>query len=218
MKRFILLSFVVLGLGFYELSGGSDFDPEAARLNVIEARQDRDVARKDALPGPVYVAAPASPAPKADDTVTRANLNLVSFASVVAEPEAPEVTAPIAAPRAADRDTDPEITVERLAAAHDEPLSLAALSPPQERPSNVFAGSSIVAASTDTSVEKTLRSVKGSRVNMRSGPGTQYDVVAQLTQSAEVEVLTDTGNGWVELRPLDGGPTGWVAEFLLTGG
>lgn len=218
MIRFILMSFVVMAVGFYELSGGADFDPDAARLNAIEARQGRDTARRDALPGPVYVAAPASPAPQSDDTVTQANLNLVSFASVVAEPAAPEVTAPVAAPRAVDRETAPEVTVEGLAAAQDEPLSLSALNPPQERPGIAFAGSSIVASSTDIDPEKTLRSVKGSRVNMRSGPGTQYDVVAQLTQSAEVEVLTDTGNGWVELRPLDGGPTGWIAEFLLTGG
>lgn len=218
MKRFILLSFIVLGLGFYELSGGSGFDPDAARLSVIEARQEREVARKAALPGPVYVAAPSSPEPQVDETGARANLNLVSFASVVAEPETDETSAPAALPRANTPEAAPEITVERLAAAQDEPLSLAALSPAQERQSNIFAGSSVVASSTNINNEKSLRSVKGTRVNMRSGPGTQYDVVAQLTQSAEVEVLTDTGNGWVELRPLDGGPTGWVAEFLLTGG
>jgi len=30
--------------------------------------------------------------------------------------------------------------------------------------------------------------------------------------------LQDPGNGWVKLRPLDGGPEGWMAEFLLTSG
>ncbi|ABG31032.1 SH3 domain-containing protein [Roseobacter denitrificans] len=218
MKRFILLSFVVLALGFYELSGGPDFDPEVARASIIDARQERELARKAALPGPVYVAAAPSAEPEVEDSVTRANLNLVSFASVVAEPEISTVTAPVAVARADTPETAPEITVKRLAAAQDEPLSLAALSPAQEPSRNVFAGSSIVASSSDINGEKNLRSVKGTRVNMRSGPGTQYDVVAQLTQSEEVEVLTDTGNGWVELRPLEGGPTGWVAEFLLTGG
>ena len=190
MIRFILLSFVVMAVGFYELSGGADFDPDAARLSAIEARQARDTARRDALPGPVYFAAPVSAEPQTDDTVTRTSLNLVSFASVVDAPDPDDVTPPVVVPRMADRETAPEVTVERLAAAQEEPLSLAALEAPDDQPSVAFAGSSIVASSTDIGPEKSLRSIKGTRVNMRSGPGTQYDVVAQLTQSAQVEVLT----------------------------
>lgn len=213
MKRFILLSFVFMAIGFYELSGGADFNPVSARLAAVEARQDREAARFADMPGSVFVAA-ALPDAQIEETVSRANLNLVSFASVVAEPESPRVPAP----ETTQRETPSDISVERLAAAQDEPLSLAALTTPEERPSIAFAGTSSVASSIEASPTRTLRYVKGTRVNMRSGPGTEYDVVAQLTQSAEVEVLADGGNGWVELRPLEGGPTGWVAEFLLTGG
>jgi uncharacterized protein YgiM (DUF1202 family) len=86
-----------------------------------------------------------------------------------------------------------------------------------------FPGTTIRASSSDASAQsladvRDIRTVKGERVNMRSGPGTDYDVVDQLAQSTRVEVLTDDGNGWVELRPVDGGPTGWIAAFLLSGG
>ena len=54
--------------------------------------------------------------------------------------------------------------------------------------------------------------VPGSMV--RTCPGS---IPSKLEQATEVEVLTDAGNGWVELRPVGGGATGWIAEFLLTG-
>lgn len=53
---------------------------------------------------------------------------------------------------------------------------------------------------------------------MRSGPGTSYDVVTRFGRNTAVEVLEDSGTGWVRLRPAEGGPSGWIADFLLTGG
>ena len=99
---------------------------------------------------------------------------------------------------------------------NDNPLSLAALeTTPTETSNTTFAGTRQVAASTET---VDIRVVKGDLVNMRSGPGTEYDVIDQLTQATEVEVLSSNGQGWVELRAVNGGSTGWIAEFLLTGG
>ena len=59
------------------------------------------------------------------------------------------------------------------------------------------------------------RVVTGSRVNLRAGPGTRYGVVTQLLQGEEVEILTDDGTGWVELRALDGNSIGWMADAFL---
>lgn len=64
-----------------------------------------------------------------------------------------------------------------------------------------------------------LRVVSGTRVNLRGGPSTTYDVVTQLLKGAEVEVLDDTGDGWVRLRTIPGNEVGWMsADFLEAGG
>lgn len=60
------------------------------------------------------------------------------------------------------------------------------------------------------------REVTGSRVNLRGGPGTSYDVVTQLLQGEEVEVMDETGDGWVKLRALDGNNVGWMSADFLT--
>lgn len=62
-----------------------------------------------------------------------------------------------------------------------------------------------------------IRAVNGDLVNMRNGPGTNFSVLARLNRDTRVEVLADPGDGWVKLRPLNGGPAGWMADYLLTG-
>lgn len=61
-----------------------------------------------------------------------------------------------------------------------------------------------------------IRTVSGSRVNVRNGPGTNFSVVAQLTRGSETEVLQAPGNGWVKIKSTDTGGIGWMAERLLT--
>ncbi|MFP4274835.1 MAG: SH3 domain-containing protein, partial [Paracoccaceae bacterium] len=60
-----------------------------------------------------------------------------------------------------------------------------------------------------------LRQVAGNRVNMRTGPGTSYGVLATLDRGARVEVLDAPGNGWVKLRVEASGRVGWMAASLL---
>lgn len=209
VKRFILLCFIFLGIGFYELSGGDDFDPQDTRLAIIEARQMREAARQDALPEPVFAA--TTPAPDVtpaveENVVARAQLNLVSFSAVVSEPE-PEPTEVV------DWASDDNI------ADTPEPVSIASLAETTaEERSIVFPGAVIGASSDAVATPSDIRKVTGSLVNVRSGPGTSFGVVTQLSQDAEVEVIDDSGTGWLELRPLDGGPSGWMADFLLSKG
>jgi len=61
-----------------------------------------------------------------------------------------------------------------------------------------------------------LREVTAARVNMRDGPGPNFDVIAKLTNRQQVEILQDPGDGWVKLRVDDTGREGWMADFLLT--
>ena len=61
-----------------------------------------------------------------------------------------------------------------------------------------------------------LRAVAGSRVNMRSGPGTSFDVLDTLPQGTEAEVIEVNADGWARIRVLESGAEGWMAERLLT--
>ncbi|MGH1416116.1 MAG: SH3 domain-containing protein [Pelagimonas sp.] len=64
-------------------------------------------------------------------------------------------------------------------------------------------------------VQVDYRQVTGSRVNLRGGPGTNFDVVTQLLRGEEVEVIDSMENGWVKLRALDGGNIGWMSDGFL---
>lgn len=61
-----------------------------------------------------------------------------------------------------------------------------------------------------------IREVASSRVNMRAGPGTNFDVIITLDGGTELEVLEVDGSGWANVATLDRGIEGWMAERLLT--
>jgi hypothetical protein len=214
MKRFILLSFVFMGLGFYELSGGADFDPESAREAAMMARADREgidpatvtevLAAEVEMPKAERID-PGAVAPE----VTRASLNLVTVDEVLRDPT------PVAQPPS----PAPSETLSLQSLEVSEPETTPEAAPEQQiiLPSIAFAGNTLQVSSATVGAPRDIRFVDGVSVNMRAGPGTEHSVVTQLDRNTQVEILQDTGSGWVQLRPLAGGPTGWVADFLLTG-
>lgn len=58
--------------------------------------------------------------------------------------------------------------------------------------------------------------VTGNVVNMRAGPGTDYNVVDQLRRDARVEVLSESDSGWVELRTVADNRIGWMSKSFVT--
>jgi uncharacterized protein YraI len=57
--------------------------------------------------------------------------------------------------------------------------------------------------------------VKSPYLNLRSGPGTKYDVVAVLKQNSEVFIVArSSGSTWY-LVMTRGGPTGWVKRYYI---
>lgn len=204
MGRFIILSFLFLGWAFYQLSGGSSFDPEATRLSRVDG-------------------------PSASDAVGVSN-------ATVAVAEAPEIkTEPITLELATVEEvlkpqkrlqTRPaRVTEARLEQASLEveeqqqiilPSLIENAVPSEDGIRPVDFSSNAPAAAPVASLDR--RVVTGSRVNVRGGPGTDFQVVNSLVRGAEVEVLEDPGNGWVRMRPVGGGPAGWMADFLLTSG
>ena len=193
MVKFIAIAFGFLGLAFYELSGGSDFDGEALRLSRVEVG-----TVKQGLPK-IADAAKDIGSDDAEFEVSRAALNLVSeekskiIASVVtlAQPEKIEAT-------------PASLVVDVV----EEPLGELIL------PSLIVEPEAFEVI-TSTSIQD-VRIVSVDRVNVRSGPSTDYEVVGRLTRGVEVEVLDDNGDGWIEMRSLDGVTFGWMADFLLS--
>lgn len=189
MMRFILVTFAFLGWAFYELSGGSDFQPASARLTDLKADPLKPVVQADASqPERSVRQAPAA-------KVTPVALRLASVDEVLEPRRTPQ--APAATPQARIEPAvlaEPEIILPSL-------IANTAPATPQ-----------VVSSSRRADI----RYVSGGRVNVRGGPGKGFDVVGRLTRGTEVEILEDAGNGWVRLQTLDGAAQGWMADFLLT--
>ena len=57
--------------------------------------------------------------------------------------------------------------------------------------------------------------VTGSRVNLRAGPSTGQAVVTQLGLGDRAELLSNTADGWVQIRHVESGRIGYMsADFL----
>lgn len=104
--------------------------------------------------------------------------------------------------------------------------TLGALAVPTRLTEPLIAAPAEVPAVPDTAVEAILeevaapspdlREVAGSRVNMRTGPGTDYGVVTTLDSGTRAEVIETDPSGWVKLRVVSSGVEGWMAARLLT--
>ncbi|GIT90241.1 peptide-binding protein [Jannaschia pagri] len=63
--------------------------------------------------------------------------------------------------------------------------------------------------------DRDLLRVTGSRVNMRSGPSTSNRVVSSLVQGTLAEPIGEEVNGWLEIREVETGLTGFMAARFL---
>jgi hypothetical protein len=192
MKTFIILTFGFLGFAFYELSGGSEFEPASARIAAAPPAEVEPEAQVIAA-----IASEATPAtqtintasiPKIDSTpsVTRVSLNLTNVT------EAAEQVVAATPATVTDSANTPQIILPSLIATTD--------------------------TFDITPVDDDIRTVSGNRVNVRDGPSTDYGIVSKLQRGETVQILEDSGDGWVRIQPVDGGRAGWMADFLLTSG
>ena len=193
---------MVLGLAFYVLSDGPNFVPEAplvaevepeiveeqveARIEVAEAVEDTEVAE-----------------PVVEVQVTRADtsalLNLSTAELTPTEPETPEpVFTSLATPLPEAQDETATDVNSILATIVDSPVEETVVE---------------VAVSEPT---LDIRYVSGTRVNMRSGPGTSYAVLDTLDGGTATEVLEVDASGWARIRLSGTDRIGWMAERLLT--
>ncbi|MBB3992678.1 hypothetical protein GGR95_000297 [Sulfitobacter undariae] len=190
MKTFILLTFGFLTFAFYQLSGGADFEPASAQ---IAEETEAPAVQTRPVVEPVIAAAAIDTAVIAaledsDATVTRVSMDLTNVEAAAATQQ----TQPSSTAQIIDSSDTPQIILPSLIATTNT-------SAPAANDSNV-------------------RLVSGNRVNVRGGPSTDYGVISRLNRGDEVRILEDNGNGWVLMQPLDGGESGWMADFLLTSG
>ncbi len=221
MWRFILISFAFLGWSFYELSGGADYAPDSASLQVAGAKTplfarptpvapkqpEIQMANAGDLPPPIKPLTKSAPPVEHygaydsdDETVSRAAASLASLSdgsldrfSITLASTLPDESGII------------DLGLEGISGFSSESLvdavnGMAVSDPVQSTPS----------------LPADIRSISGNAANLRTGPGTQYDKVDQLTQGEPVEILERTADGWVHLRALETGSEGWMAEWLVT--
>lgn len=203
MVRFILVTFVFLAFAFYQMSGGTDFDPEETRLARIEAPTE---IKQQSLETPVVVQA---------DTLTSENVTRVALSLTSVDDVEPETGALRTIPAKATPEVD-EIANTNGVSEEEPTVILPSLIVDRPVITRVDFGSDT--ENDTTSVNFDVRSVTGTSVNVRGGPGTDFSVVNRLTRGDQVEILQDPGNGWVQMRPVDGGAEGWMADFLLSNG
>jgi hypothetical protein len=208
MTRYILLFFVFMAWGFYELSGGADFKVGPNTLARMEAQTAQTVARADtSATSLTSVAAPSQgivseqkPAPNAADPVldvTLTSTDRVQRALVPTQTDAEKLAAVVAS----------DLDHSQSGGVVDTAVSGA------QEPAVLYSMADLDPA---TRGGQDIREVAASRVNMRDGPGTGFPVVSKLSQGDQVMVLQDTGDGWLKLQVVDTDRIGWMADFLVT--
>ncbi|PRY20275.1 SH3 domain-containing protein [Aliiruegeria haliotis] len=106
------------------------------------------------------------------------------------------------------------------AAEPDEPLTETASTKSAE---GVFDGMSLLGLASRTTLGTAaaidsgqILTVTGNRVNVRSGPSTQYRVVGSVVLGDEVELVSFEDDGWARVR-MGGGDTGYMSRQFLSG-
>ncbi|WP_305971663.1 MULTISPECIES: SH3 domain-containing protein [unclassified Mameliella] len=253
----MLMTFLLLGVAWWQLSGGSDFEPGEHGVTILadvrpSTPQVRPLdnsltaRRPDPAPEPaaeprVSSLAPRDPLPSKTVRAPEPEPEVADPASQVVTP-APEAASPdpedeiaAALADAIVKDNTPPPAPDAAEPADELARSLADALGPGVIPESVGPEDPIPqiaglgdgaplgsrvgdgAAPVVAPDERDLRIVTGTRVNLRDGPATSYDVITQLFEGDEVEVLDDTGDGWVRLRVLSGldEATGWMSDDFL---
>lgn len=226
MKRFIFVSFGFLAWAFYELSGGADFQPRVAATPPVATPEIAQKASSTVSDKPVSVEAAtlvASPA------IAPVNAALVTQ-DPAPVPVAAVDTIPATTVTATESDLQTVDNLNQIRAGLGQGLSLFPGSDPVAQPMMLASleqgvAGMVTAPPADPEPSEPvveapppadIREIRGTRVNMRDGPGTIYPVITRLTLGQEVEVLGDSGTGWLRLRTLPDQTTGWIAASLVS--
>lgn len=221
MWRFMLITFAVLGFAFWELSGGADYKPGVGSRQYAAAMDARDAAQSEALAAAQAERARPAAAGMSDSERTIATIQPATAKITVDGAQVTLASAGAAAP-ATDRAKRLHLTLGGEAATRP---SVATVKADPDKIARLVAAARVgrenpaaVVVETAAAVQddgRDMRKVRSERVNLRAGPGTDFAVAGKLTRGARVEVLEDTGDGWVRLEVEETGEIAWMADFLL---
>ena len=222
MWRFICLTFAFLAFAFYELSGGADYAPVANSIQVKAAERaaERERAKlaQVAAEETVSRVAVMKPTLVKDDTAHAADdgveITLASAKLATVDEPAPLVSVQDFVPTVK---AEPALVVASsgtIDAAVEEAINVT-LQEPEVFSLETYAQAAASYASFEPAYVD-YRTVTGDRVNMRAGPGTEFEKTGFATRGTEIRVLDEPGNGWVMLEIVATGETGWMADWLLT--
>lgn len=214
MTRLFIGTFAVLGLAFYVMSDGPDFEPRGVR----SAAPERVATATKPAPEPLVPV-------KSDQLVTRSAIRLVKPSAPAPEPVPEEIseedTKALLAQVAVGLNSDLSLFDDQEATFtvvnDDEPtFTLASLEQGATLQQVPLTDESEVAETPLVEEpQKDIREVSGTRVNMRDGPGTIYPVITKVSIGKKVEVLDDPGTGWLRLRVLPEQQIGWISASLV---
>ncbi|WP_424832674.1 SH3 domain-containing protein [Ruegeria sp.] len=202
MTRLIVIIFVALGWCFYVMSGGTNFEPRGLR----DQQPQRIATTPKPAPTPI---APSQP----KDLVTNVAVRTAPVREE-AEPN-PEPVEPIIIVEEVDSlrgfSQLPTFTGQdasfTLASLEDGAAGLRQTTTPKPDEAELSAS---------PEPQKDTREIIGTRVNLRDGPGTIYPILGKLQLGQEVEVIGDSGTGWLRLRVLPLQQVGWISQSLVS--
>ncbi|WP_241481180.1 SH3 domain-containing protein [Ruegeria sp. ANG-S4] len=201
MTRLIVITFAALGWTFYVMSGGPDFEPRGERGSQPELIASISETEPQ-----------ATEADRAQDLVTNVALRAVPVrATPEPAPTPQEVVVLVEEPETNS------LSGFSTFADQGANLTLASLEEGAAGLRQVETATQTDATPTSTvpEVEKDIREISGTRVNMRDGPGTIYPIIGKVTLGQKVEVLSESGTGWLRLRVLPAQQIGWVSASLV---
>ena len=190
MKSYVWLSFIFMGWGYYEISGGGEFTPAGPATPIFaEATQvSPEIVTRAASPTLIALSTSNTTQPVEGATPEAASLENVRFTDTNAQ----NGTETDQSAKFTDAET-PETGVETQDIATDAPD-----------------------ASNQPDAIVDIRQVSGSRVNMRAGPSTDHQVITTLDGGTDLEVLETNAEGWARVMTVNDQYEGWMAERLLS--
>lgn len=211
MKSFILVSFGVLGWVFFELSGGMGFQTPVDPALASASASTQVIANAPVAEAVEITTIALRTATTTEVALSQGAAEVASVITSVSDPELSPVT---------DIEETPPITLISLEQSGDQVGgSLDGFDPDAIRVS-AFAPEDATEPEPAAFVEPELppidlRTIKGTRVNMRNGPGTTYGIITRLTLGDEVEVLDGSGS-WLRLRLVSDQTVGWISASLVS--
>ena len=210
------VTFFVLGLTFYQMSGGTAFEPQVHSAVLAATVPAKNTANSHPPARTVLEVNKVVTVRQTPQNVSERpseNAATTIKVSALSPTTAPRVQ-PVALSAAlgevvSTRDTLP------AGGASLEPqkpavLVVETLPTVQEQKETDDTAEAVVA----TVLSNDIRRVTAERVNFRAGPGTNFGIIGKLVSGDVTYVLEDNGAGWVRVETQDD-TVGWLADFLL---